>query len=160
MPLVLQKGLSLVLGNLFQQLPGLMLAKWCSWLVCGFPFLSIPLHPNPNVWWWRQVYPYAAAGSMELSSDGSSWYSLFSKLWVIREIQEEPNPSFFIIFSTGFPSCCILPSFTETLPHHFIAYWVARCSLVSLVVASSVQLCPISFLPWSCLGMYQCAVSM
>lgn len=158
MPLVLQKGLSLVLGNLFQQLPGLMLAKWCSWLVCGFPSLSIPLHPNPNVWWWRQVYPYAAAGSMELSSDRSSWYSLFSKLWVIREFQEELNPSF--IFSAGIPSCCILPSFTERLPHHFIAYWVARYSLVSFLVASPVQLCPVSFLPWSYLGMYQCAGSM
>jgi len=40
----------------------------------SFPF---PLHPHP-VWWQRQVYLYTATGSMELSSDGSSWYS-FSK---------------------------------------------------------------------------------
>lgn len=115
MLLVLQKGVSLVLGHLFHHPPGLVLMQWCSWLMCGFPSLSIP-----SVCWWRQVYFHAASGSLELSSKGSGWH-LFFKAGMIRQIQEEPNPSFFYIFSVGIPSCYFLLSLTERLTHQSLS---------------------------------------
>lgn len=46
MLLVLQKGVSLVLGNLFHQLPGFMLMQWRLWPMCGFPSPSLSI-PTP-----------------------------------------------------------------------------------------------------------------
>lgn len=136
-----------------------MLMKWLSWLICGFPFLSLPSAP--------QCLVVKAGLSLHCNKKRRPlflWKCLvliffFSKARVIKQIQEDQNSSFYFIFSAGFTSFCFLPSLTEKMPHGFIAYWVAHCSIVHLAMGSPLQLCPVIFLPWPYLCMYQCAGS-
>lgn len=138
MLLLLQKGVSLLLGNLFHWPPALVLVKQCSWPICGF--LS---SPSP-VFAGEDECICAATGSLELSSNGHSWH-LFFKAGMIRQIQEEPNPSSITsVWESLHAVCC---SLTERLTHHFMVYQVAHSSHVGLAVGSPLQLCPLSFLP-------------
>ena len=92
--------------------------RWRSWPMRGFPSPSLSI-PTPMFGSkGKCISLYTATGSMELSSNGSSWHYLFCKARVIRHIQEEPNPSFFFMFNGGIPSCCFLLSLTERLPHY------------------------------------------
>lgn len=129
MLLVLQKEVSVVLGNLFHQPPVLVLLG-----------SSFPLHP--------QCLLLKAAWS----SPGS-WH-LFSKAGVIRQVQEEPNPS--SVPSVWESLQAVSGSLSSEIDTSLYGLSGGHSSHVGLAVGSSLQLCPFSFLPQSSLCVYQC----